>query len=181
VARLIKTLLQASFHPGHFFTRLERRKQRPITNAPMLIMACVLASLCFYAIEFLLTNAAWVVRGLVRHGQPWQALDTVLTSIGVTWRIRLLLPVMSILYALLLAAVIALLFFGPFRGRLGSLRYLDLAAVYSPAVAFGTFIQATMRVIAGVVFSPGRACDVLLLTIGGDLGSDDCLVASVRV
>ena len=120
----------------------------------MLIMACVLASLCFYAIEFLLTNAAWVVRGLVRHGQPWQALDTVLTSIGVTWKFSLLLPVMSVLFALFHTAVIALIVFGPFRGRLGSLRYFDLAAVYSPAVAFGTFIQATMRVIDGVVFSP---------------------------
>ena len=156
VARLVKTLLQASFHPGHFFTRLERRRHKRITNAPMLIAGCVLVSLCFYAMEFLLTNAAWLIRGLIKHGQLWQALNTVLTSVGVTWSVSLVLPIVSFLHALLSVAVIALLLFGLFRGRLGSLRCIDLAAVYSPAVAFGAFIQATIRIVAVAVFSPER-------------------------
>lgn len=111
-------------------------------------------ALCFYAAEFLLTNAVWVLSGFKTHGQLRLALNNVLEANGVTWRASLVLPILSILYALLSVAVIALLIFGLFRARLGSLRCFDIAAMFSPAVAFGALIHATMRVVAAVVFSP---------------------------
>lgn len=151
VARLIKTLLQASFHPVYFFTILERRKDRPITRAPMFILACLLVSVCFYATEFLLRHAVFFVHELVEQGNRSQALDSVLFVVDDYWKFNLILPPMRMLQGLLSVAVITLFILWLFRGKLGSLRRIDLAAVYTPAVAFGAFIVAIERVVVAVL------------------------------
>ena len=147
VGRLARTLIQASLHPGRFFTSVGKRKDRRIAHAGKLIAACVLAALCFYAAAFLVDRAAFLVRLLMPHGQPSRALDTVLRSLSMTWSTMLLLPLMQMLSVLLSVVVMAALITRLFRGKLGSLCSLDLAAAYSSAVAFGAFIAAFAQAV----------------------------------
>ncbi|UCC32123.1 MAG: hypothetical protein JSU86_07540, partial [Phycisphaerales bacterium] len=134
VGRLARTLVQASLHPGRFFASLSERKDRPITNASMLIVACVLVSLCFHVSAFLVDQLAFFLGML---GQPWQALDTAFSVIGHTWPIELGLALREVFAMLVSAVVIGFLIRLVSRGKLGALRAVDIAAAHSPAVAFG--------------------------------------------
>lgn len=152
VGRLARTLVQASLHPGRFFTSVGKRKDRRIAHAGKLIAACVLAAVCFYVAAFLVDRTAFFVRLLVKDGQPSRALDTVLRALSITWSTELLLPLTQMLWVLLSVVVMAALISRLFRGKLGSLRSLDIAAVYSSAVAFGAFIAAFAQVVLAVSF-----------------------------
>ena len=70
----------------------------------------------------------------------------------MTWSTELLLPLMQMLSVLLSVVVMAALISRLFRGKLGSLRSLDLAAVLSSAIAFGAFIAAFAQVVLAVSF-----------------------------
>ena len=147
VGRLARTLVQASLHPGRFFASLSKRKDRPIANAGMLIVACGLVSLCFHAAAFFVGRTAFFLGML---DQPWQALDTVCSVIGHTWPIELGLALREVFAMLVSVVVIGFLIRLVSRGKLGALRAIDIAAAHSPAVAFGAFIWAFAEVVDAI-------------------------------
>lgn len=150
VGRLGRTLVQASLHPGRFFASLSERKDRPITNAGMLIVACVLVSLCLHAAAFFVGRMAFFLGMHWRFGQPWQALDTVFSAIGHTWPTELILALTQVFWMLVSVMVIGFLIRLVSRGKLRALRAVDIAAAHSPAVAFGAFIWAFAAVVAAI-------------------------------
>ena len=150
VGRLGRTLVQASLHPGRFFAGLSERKDRPIRNAGMLIVACVLVSLCFHSAAFLVGCLAFFLRILRISGQPWHALDAVFETVGHTWPTELSIPLTQVFWILLSVVVIAVLIRLVSRGKLGALRAIDIAAAHGPAVASGAFIWAVAHVVAAI-------------------------------
>ncbi|UCC31639.1 MAG: hypothetical protein JSU86_05045, partial [Phycisphaerales bacterium] len=150
VGRLARTLVQASLHPGRFFASLSERKDRAITDAGMLIVACVLVSLCFHAAAFFVGRMAFFLRILRRSGQPWEALDAVFDTLGITWPVELGLVLTQVFWMLVSVVVIGFLIRLVSQGKLGALRAVDIAAAHSPAVAFGAFIWAFALVVAAV-------------------------------
>jgi hypothetical protein len=150
VKRLTRTLVQASLHPGRFFTSANERKERRVRHAAKLIAAYILAALCFNVAAFLVNHTAFFVRLLVRQGQPSQALDTVLRSTNITWVMELQVSLMPMLSVLLSIVVMAALISRIFRDRIGSLRALDIAAFLGSAVAFGAFILAFAQAVYAV-------------------------------
>lgn len=160
VGRLARTLVQASLHPGRFFASLSERKDRPITNAGMLIVACVLVSLCLHAAAFFVGEMAFFLGMLWISGQTWQALDTVFRAIGIAWVTELLFPLMQVFSMLVSVVVIGFLIKLVSRGKLGALRAIDIAAAHGPAVAFGAFIWAFAHVVAAV---PQHILGVIIL------------------
>ncbi len=151
--RLARTLLEASLHPGRFFTSLGLRKERRIHHAGGLITACLLAALCFRAAGFLVSVTESSIRSLVRSGQPSRAVERILEGLSMVLSLELLFAIQQMLSALLSVVVMAVLIGRLFREKLGSLRSLDIAAAYIPAVSFGAFILALARVTVAV--SPG--------------------------
>lgn len=147
--RLARTLVQASLHPGRFFTSLGLRKERRSHHAGGLIAAYLLAALCFHAAAFLVEETAFFFR-LLMGSQPSRALDTVLRSASITWTTNLFISFWQMFSVLVSVVVMAVLFRGLFRPKLGSLRSLDIAAVLGSAVAFGAFIAALVQVVLAV-------------------------------
>lgn len=152
VGRVTRTLIHASLRPGRFFASVAQRKERRVRHAAGLIVAYVIAAMCFHTTAFLVCRTAFFVRLWVEHAQPYLALDTALRFIRTTWPEELLGPTLQMLSVLLSILVIAAVVCRLFRGKLGSLRVLDVAAFHSSAVAFGAFIFTLAEIIDAVFF-----------------------------
>ena len=148
--RLIRTILQASLHPGRFFSALSQRKDRPVENAGSFIVACVIASISLYITATVLQYFVFFLRATWRWGDPLLALNTLgklVQSISSSWWF---IPSSLILSMVLSVFLIAVLLARVFRSRCGTLRAMDLAAVFSPAVTFGAFIHACVDVVMAI-------------------------------
>ena len=78
------------------------------------------------------------------------------------------MPTLLILTMLLSVFIIAVLLARVFRSRSGALRTMDLAAAFSPAIAFGAFIGACAQVALAV--PPGRFVGTIItVTVGAQV------------
>lgn len=148
--RLYKTILQASLHPGRFFSAINQRKDKPIDRAGSLVAACVIASISFYVVPFLLIPVVFFLRVAWKHGASQKNLHSAASLLRASVSSVWLIPSVLILSSLLSVFLIAVLLTRVFRSRSGALRTMDLAAVFSPAIAFGAFIAAICQVVQSI-------------------------------
>lgn len=150
LGRLSRTILQASLHPGRFYSTLSERKDRPLENAGSFIVACTIASICLQITAVLLDRLVFFLSLTWKYGDPLRALNTIVKIVRVLNWSAWFMPCLLILSMLLSVLLIAILLARVFRNRSGALRTMDLAAVFSPAIAFGTFIAAFTQVVLAI-------------------------------
>ena len=140
--RLGRTLVQATFHPDQFFARVSLRKDRPIAHAGRLVTASPLLSVGLFLLSSLFYDAIFFLREVLKHKRPAQAFETIMRFASTTWSTDLQICLGFVSWLLLSIMGIAALIKWRFGGKIGCLHWIDLVAVFSPAVAIGAFIAA---------------------------------------
>lgn len=148
--RLRRTILLASFHPGQFFSALSQRKDKPIARAGSFVAACVIASISFYVVPFLLSPVIFFIKTSWKLGASQKILHSAVRllqwAVLSDWDI----PSLLILSSLLSIFVIAILLARLYQSRCGVLRDIDFVAILSPALAIGAFIAANCQVVQSI-------------------------------
>lgn len=147
VLRLLRTFAQASFRPGRYFANVSQRRDHRIVGTGRLIFGLVILAACMHLLGDLLGDAIWGLQLLLRGASPSKALETITRTMGVGWKSGAMMSALQILIVLLSAVVMALLIGRLFRGRLTAIRTMDMAALLSPAVAFGALIYAIVSLV----------------------------------
>lgn len=147
VGRFFRTLSQAWTQPGFLFIDLNARKDHAVGNASLLIVLCVVLSICVHVVMPILERIAFFLRLLWERGHAWSAYDTVIKTLQVTASTFWVLPAVQV-FSMALAVFVAAFFLTRVsRGRVGILRTMDVAAVFSPTVLLGALIWGMMAVI----------------------------------
>ncbi len=164
---MTRTVINASLHPGRFFTAVSQRKDRRISGAGSFVVACFLAAVCLHVAAFVLRYFVIFLESAFRFGDPLRALDLVAATIGTVAPTAWFMPSLLTLPLLLSVFPIAFLLTRLFRSHSGALRTTDFAALLSPAITLGAFIAA----VTDVLQTPLQHASTVLSTLkayGGD-------------
>lgn len=154
IRRLSRTVWDATLRPGRFFAAVGQRRDRPVARAGSLVGGCVLASLFFHVVGFVLDRVILFLIFALKGGSAGQALHVVVRSTRLTGSVDLNLRICQLLTMLLAITFLAMFFNRVFRRRNDLLRVMDFAAFFSPAMASGAFVlaAATVLLTASTVF-----------------------------
>ncbi len=163
--RLFRTVVQASFRPGRFYSSASRRRARRIERPYRLIAAFALMSFCFFLVSALLGDAVFFLRLVIKGATSSQALTTLGRLNSLTWSFELEVCGLQVFSVLLGTMLTAILIKWRLGRRMAPFRRIDIVAFLSPAVPMGGFVTAVALVAASVSY--GTFSILYFVAIGG--------------
>ena len=146
IRRLVRTIVQASIHPGRHFAAVNNRRDRTIANAGLFIVDCVFLSLALHAFSYLFQHTGFFLNTAWKVGTS-KATESTVRLIQITTSTDCFMALIQIVPMVLSALVVGWILVRFFRRRVLELRTVDLAAFLAPAIVSGGFVVAVLQAI----------------------------------